>query len=175
MKDQTIAVLIGGLLPAVVFGLSSVFQKVAVKGGIGSGPFLVVTGIVVVTTGLLLTWIERDARVPLPAVGWTVLYGFCWASGVGAIAIAVGRYDAQISQLVPIYNLNTLVAVAVGMVFLGEWRSLHPGKLLLAAVLITVGGVLASAASTAPSPAAGSEPIPPESSPVCSDGERRKE
>lgn len=34
----------------------------------------------------------------------------------------MARHDPQISQLVPLYIMNTLVAIAIGMAVLGEWR-----------------------------------------------------
>ncbi|MCB9143176.1 MAG: hypothetical protein H6646_12980, partial [Anaerolineales bacterium] len=54
------------------------------------------------------------------------------------------RFDGQISQLVPLYNMNTLVAVLIGLVVLAEWRTVDPRKLAIAAILIVLGGILAA-------------------------------
>lgn len=147
MSNVTLALLIGGLLPAVCFGLSGAVQKVAARAEIGTGPYLIVVGIVVAVAGGVVTAVERDPALSRAGAGYAALYGLLWAVGVGAIAVALGRYDGQISQLVPLYNMNTLVAVAVGLVALGEWESVHPGRLLLATALTIGGGVLAALSS----------------------------
>ena len=40
--------------------------------------------------------------------------------------------------------MNTLVTVVIGLIALAEWRNVHPIKLLVASVLICVGGMLAA-------------------------------
>lgn len=150
MSNATLALLIGGLLPALCFGLSGAVQKVAAKSGTGTGPYLLVVGLVVVAVGAAVTAVERDATLTRPGAGYAALFGLLWATGVGAIAVALGRYDGQISQLVPLYNMNTLVAVVAGLVALGEWQMVQPGRLLLATALIIGGGVLAATAARTP-------------------------
>lgn len=144
MHKSTLALLVGGLLPAALFGLSGVFQKTSTRAGIGTGPYLVVIGLVVVLAGALLTAVQRDVTVNPVSAAHAAAYAVLWAAGMASIATAVGRYDGQISQLVPLYNMNTLVAVLVGLVALGEWRDVQPGRLLLGAALIVAGGVLAA-------------------------------
>jgi hypothetical protein len=63
------------------------------------------------------------------------------------IALALGRYEARISQLVPLYNMNTLVAVGLGLTVLGEWREVNLLRLLLGAGLAVTGGILAATAA----------------------------
>jgi uncharacterized membrane protein len=149
MSNATLALVIGGLLPAVCFGLSGAVQKVAAKAGVGTGPYLIVVGLVVVAVGTAVTAVERDVTLTRGGGGYAALFGLLWGIGVGAIAVALGRYDGQISQLVPLYNTNTLVAVVVGLVALGEWQTVQPGRLLLATALIIGGGVLAATATRA--------------------------
>jgi uncharacterized membrane protein len=144
MKSSTMALVVGGLLPALLFGMSGVIQKVSTKQGIGTGPFLIVTGIVVVLVGGVFTLIEQDTTVNWLSGSNAALFGVLWALGIGSIAIALGRYEGQISQLVPLYNMNTLVAVVIGLVALSEWQNMQPGRLLLGAVLTIAGGVLAA-------------------------------
>ena len=56
------------------------------------------------------------------------------------------RYGGKLSQLVPLYNMNTLVAVAIGLVAFGEWQTVSWARVLGAAVLIVAGGILAATA-----------------------------
>jgi uncharacterized membrane protein len=140
------SVIVGGLLPAVLFGLSGICQKLCGKEGIGVGPFLLGVGMTVIAVGGGFAWFEKDLSFNARSAGYTCLFGICWALGIGLIAVAIRHYEGQISQLVPLYNMNTLVAVAMGLVLLGEWQNLHVGRLAIAAVLITVGGILAATA-----------------------------
>jgi uncharacterized membrane protein len=144
IKGNVLSLLVGGLLPAILFGVSGVVQKTSTKAGIGTGPFLVVVGVVVVLIGGIFTAVERDTTVNWSSGFLAGVFGVLWASGIGSIAIALGRYEGQISQLVPLYNMNTLVAVVIGLVALSEWQTVQPGRLLLGAVLTVAGGVLAA-------------------------------
>jgi uncharacterized membrane protein len=147
MNKTTLGLLVGGLLPAVLFGLSSVFQKTSARAGIGTGPYLVVVGLVVTLVGVVVTVAQQDTTVNGTSCLHAIAYGALWASAIGCIALALSRYDAQISQLVPLYNMNTLVAVVAGLVVLAEWRDVQFGRLLAGAVLIFAGGVLAATSS----------------------------
>ncbi len=149
MQKATVALLIGGLLPAVLFGISGVLQKTSAKAGIGTGPYLVVIGLVVVTVGLTVTVIQGDRTINLQSALNTCAYGLFWSSGIMCIALALGRYDARISQLVPLYNMNTLVAVGLGLLVLGEWKEVNSWQLSFGAGLAVVGGVLAATSKNA--------------------------
>lgn len=143
MDKHTVGLLVGGLLPAVLFGLTGVVQASSARSGIGTGPFLVIVGLTVVVFGLAASAVQGDAGVSWESAGRSAVFGLLWAAGIGCIGLALGRYEAQISQLAPLYNMNTLVAVLLGLVALGEWQAVHPGRLVLAAVLTVAGGVLA--------------------------------
>ncbi len=145
MKANVAALLVGGLVPAFLFGVSAVFQKTSARAGIATGPYLVVIGLVVVAVGGVVTAVQGDAAVTWAGAAHACACGALWAAGVACIAVAVGRFDGQISQLVPLYNMNTLVAVAVGLIALSEWRNVQVGLLLPATALTVAGGVLAAA------------------------------
>src|SRR5688572_31667766 len=40
-------------------------------------------------------------------IWYACLFGVCWATGTGCVGIALKKYGAQISQMVPLYNMNT--------------------------------------------------------------------
>ncbi|MDB5310510.1 MAG: hypothetical protein JWO38_4712 [Gemmataceae bacterium] len=144
MQKATLALLVGGLLPAILFGASGVVQKMSARAGIATGPFLIVVGLVVILVGAGVTLVQQDTTLNRTSAAYAAFYGLLWAAGIGCIALALGRYDARISQLVPLYNMNTLVAVAGGLVLLSEWRDVRIGQLLLAAGLTIAGGILAA-------------------------------
>ena len=146
MDHKVIAILLGGVLPALMLGVASIFQKFSANGGIGTGPFLIGVGITTVLVGGIFLAVEKQVTVTGQSAAFTLLYGLVWAAATGFVAIALRRYGGQISQLAPLYNMNTLVAVVLGLIIFAEWKNVDPWKLLLAAVLIVAGGVLASRA-----------------------------
>jgi drug/metabolite transporter (DMT)-like permease len=147
MSKATLALLVGGLLPAVLFGVSGIFQKTATRAGIGTGPYLIAIGAVVLLAGIAVTVVQGDSAATREGVAWACGYGVLWSAGIACIAMALAQYDAQISQLVPLYNMNTLVAVAIGMTALGEWREVVPWRVIAGAALAVVGGVLVATAA----------------------------
>jgi uncharacterized membrane protein len=143
MSKQWTAILIGGLLPAVFLGISSVFQKTASRAGIAPGFYLLIIGIVVALVGAAVALVQRDASVSASGAVQTVGFAILWSVGILGIMLGLGRYEGQVSVLVPLYNMNTLVAVGIGLVLLGEWRDVNAWRLLAGAALIVAGGVLA--------------------------------
>lgn len=60
--------------------------------------------------------------------------------------MALIRYDAAVSQLAPLYNMNTLVAVLLGLLVFAEFRDVQVLRLAAGALLIVLGGWLVSGA-----------------------------
>jgi len=52
------------------------------------------------------------------------------------------KHDAPISIIVPLFNMNSLVSVLLGLWIFAEWRDVNTVKLLAGTVLITAGGTL---------------------------------
>lgn len=144
MTEKQLALLIGGFVPAILFGIAAVFMKLTTRAGIGTGPYLMAIGLSVFIMGALYTVWDRDLTYNARSLTFIGLYGFVWSLAMICVAIALKRYNGQIGQLVSIYNMNTLVTVIIGLVALSEWRNVHPGKLILAAILISVGGIFAA-------------------------------
>jgi len=147
MQKNTLAILVGGVIPAILFGISGVLQKTSNKAGIATGPYLIAVGVAVFITGLAFAAVQQDLTFNRTSLAQTCIFGSLWALGTAAIACALGRYGGQISQLVPLYNMNTLVAVVVGLVMLSEWRTVHLPRLIMATFFTIVGGVLAATSS----------------------------
>lgn len=138
--------LLGGILPAFLFGLAGICQKLSSQSGISTGAYLVTIGLGTVVMGGVFMLVQKNTTFTTPGVLYSGLYTFLWTIGMAGIALAIQKYQGQISQLVPLYNMNTLVTVVIGLLLLAEWHSVNAWKLLLAAILIIVGGVLAATA-----------------------------
>jgi uncharacterized membrane protein len=144
MTDKQFSLLLGGFIPAVLFGIVAVFQKVISRTGVGVGPYLMGIGLSIFVMGALFAWWDRDLAITTRAATFMVLFGILWSVAMACVAIALKRYNGQICQIVSIYNMNTLVTVVIGLMVLSEWKNVQPVKLLVAALLITLGGILAA-------------------------------
>ncbi len=144
MEPKTLSLLLGGVLPAFLFGLAGICQKLSSQTGISTGAYLVTIGVGTVLMGGLFMLLQKNATFTTQGVLYSGLYTILWTIGMAGIAMALQKYNGQISQLVPLYNMNTLITVVIGLILLAEWHTVNSGKLLIAAILIIVGGVLAA-------------------------------
>jgi uncharacterized membrane protein len=143
MSKQTLAILIGGLLPALLYGAAGVLQKTASKTGIGPGPYILIIGVVAVVIGGVITLVSQDTSVTWSGAGQTAGFAVLWSAAIVSIMLALGRYEGPVSVIVPLYNMNTLIAVLLGLFALGEWKGLDEWRLIAGAVMIVAGGALA--------------------------------
>ena len=143
MSKHTLAILIGGLLPALLYGAAGVLQKTASKTGIGPGPYILIIGVVAVVIGGVITLVSQDTSVTWSGAGQTAGFAVLWSAAIVSIMLALGRYEGPVSVIVPLYNMNTLIAVLLGLFALGEWEGLNEWRLIAGAVLIVAGGALA--------------------------------
>src|SRR5690606_26793041 len=146
MSNSTIGLVIGGLLPALLFGLSGVFAKPASVTGIGLGWYLTSIGCAILLTGLALHLLQPSNPFSLRGSLFAAAVGFSWAPGAALVALALSSYGMAIARIVPLYNMNTLVAVLIGLTVFAEWKEVQVVKLLAGAALITLGGRLVATA-----------------------------
>jgi transporter family protein len=100
-------------------------------------------GLGVVALGLFMQIVLPDAT-ETSKVGLTssFLLGIFWGMGNILVAIALVKFSVPISKLSPIYNINTLVVVLLGLFFFAEWKEVESTKLLLGTCLIIAGSLL---------------------------------
>lgn len=146
MDDKFLGLIIGGIIPSILFGLTGVFQKMSTNQGIALGPYLTIIGVAVTVVGVITWAITKEHTVNLQSGGYALLLGVIWAASTLLIALALSRYGANVSQLVPLYNTNSLVAVLLGLIFLDEAASVRTSYLLPGVVAIVIGGYLCSKA-----------------------------
>ena len=139
MSSQTMGLVIGGFLPAIFFGLSGVFAKPSNQLGIGTGLYLMLVGFAAIIVGFALYFLLPDKRISFQSGIYAFLVGLTWAFAAGLVAIALSKYSASISKLVPLYNTNTLIAVAIGLIVFAEWKEINIVKLIIGSVLIVLG------------------------------------
>jgi len=134
--------LIGGIIPALLLGLFGVLQKAASINGIGVGIYLVLSGVTITLTGMVVCLGFPDKTVTTPSALYTCLAAMLWAISMGLIQLALSFYRIEISRLVPLFNMNTLIAVALGLWFFSEWNSTNLLTLGIGACFVVLGGIL---------------------------------
>jgi uncharacterized membrane protein len=140
-------VLIGGILPACLWGLTAILQKLSAQHGAGPAHYLAAFGIVIASSGLgAALWQQRAEPFPTAGIGYAALAGLCFALGTGLISFTLWRYGAPISKLAPILSCNVLVTVAIAVLVMKEGGSLDLPRLLGGTVLILVGAAFVTGA-----------------------------
>ena len=142
--------LVLGLLAAVSYSVSGLATKVVLdKKYVGldatAAALLTMVGVVLAFTVFYLAYAGMKVPQLTPASAAAgIAIGFFWA--VGAIMVYYGIIKgADISRMAPVYNLNTLVIVALGILLLGEIPDRSAAlRVGVGAVLIVAGGILVS-------------------------------
>lgn len=142
MTSKSIALLLGGFLPAFIYGGSALFQKISISHGISLSAYLVATGLGVAIVGVGFFIFDNSFSLSIKSGFYAFSFGLTWGIASGLVGYTLLNYQVPVSQLVPLYNMNTLVAVILALIFFSEWKDLHMIKLLSGSTLIVVGAVL---------------------------------
>lgn len=145
MKTQII-VIFGGIIPAVLWGLATVFQKMSALNSIGPGRYLTVFGVVVAAGGIVYAQLTNEVGWSSKGLIFTVAAGFAFTVGAGLLSFVLWRYEFPISRLAPILGANVLVTVLVGVMFMGEGANLNVPQLMVGTLIVIVGMVVVTAA-----------------------------
>lgn len=144
MTTSQTGLLIGGLLPALIFGIAGLCQKWGSAQGLGLGGYVVSVGLGCLTVGTILWFSTGDQHFSIKAGIPAFLLGVFWAIGVAAISLSLSHYGASLAKITPLYNMNTLVTVIGALLIFSEWKDVHMARLIAGAVCIVIGGVLVS-------------------------------
>lgn len=142
MTSKTVALLLGGLLPAFIYGGSAIFQKLSTSLGISLAAFLVATGFGIALVGFSFYLYDQSFSFSFKSGLSAIAFGITWGIATGLVAYTLLNFNVPISQLVPLYNMNTLVAVILALIIFSEWKDLQTIKLLAGSALIVAGAVL---------------------------------
>ena len=142
MTSKSAALLLGGFLPAIIYGGSAIFQKMSTNLGISLSAYLVATGLGIAIVGIAFYLLDQSFAFTAKSGVYALVFGLTWGVATGLVAYTLLNFDVPISQLVPLYNMNTLVAVLLALIIFSEWKDLHTIKLLAGSVLIVAGAVL---------------------------------
>jgi len=142
MSETQLGIVIGGIIPALLFGISGICQKLSSQHGISTGAYVLSVGVGVVLVGIALCLWNTSQSVNVKSVIPAITMGICWGVGVVLVAVAINNYKTTLSVLAPLYNMNTLVTVVGALFIFSEWKDVNVVKLVIGALLIIGGGVL---------------------------------
>lgn len=146
MNEQALGLLIGGVIPAILFGICNVFTRTSTDSGMGLGWYLILIGTAVIGLGIAYQIVMRDP-VPLLRGGLSAFaVGLTWGLGMFSVGFALLHYKTPLSKLIPIFNMNTILAVALALIIFKEWEQVSMLKLIIGAILVVIGGTLAALA-----------------------------
>ena len=146
MTNAWKGLLVGGFLPALLFGVTGVLQKAYGRAGGGPGWYLLIVGLGAAATGLVAVPFMGDRALNMRAGIVALGIGLSWGLGMLAVALGLNRYGAPLSKLAPLYNLNTLIVVLLALAIYAESREVNLARLLTGTSLILLGGALVSRA-----------------------------
>lgn len=151
MSQKMMGLLVAGVLPAFLYGTSALFQKYSANTGIGLAVYLIAVGVGVGLAGIVFLIFASGMQVPLTGstfkgFAYANLFGLLWGLATGFVAFGLIYYRVPISQLVPLYNMNTLVAVILALIVFSEWKDINAVKLLSGSLLVVLGGVVVASA-----------------------------
>jgi len=140
------SILVGGIAPAILLGLGTVLMRSSIAAGASIPTYLAVIGTTVALVGwasLALTGQAGGLRIS-SAVGWAIAMALAWSAAIACISYGFGVLKLPVAVVAPLTNANALVAVAVGALVFGEWRSLDLPMVGGGALLICAGATLIS-------------------------------
>jgi uncharacterized membrane protein len=144
--SNLVPLIVGGVIPALMYGAAGIFQKMSAREGGSATSYLIYFGAATALSGLIWRVILKESWGTPRSAGLAFVAGLVFSMGAGLISMAMINYQAAVSQLSPLYNMNVLVTVGLGLLILSEHQSLDVTRLLAGAALIAVGAVLVSGA-----------------------------
>ncbi|ACK65242.1 conserved hypothetical protein [Rippkaea orientalis PCC 8801] len=143
MSKETIALVIGGIIPALMFGFANVFTKASTSGSISMSSYVTIVGVAVTVVGVVSGLMTKDGfMADSQSAIFALAVGITWAIGQLLIALVLQKFSVPLSVLAPIYNTNTLVAVLIALIVFSEWSQVSMTHLGIGAFLTTLGGIL---------------------------------
>ncbi|MDJ0902248.1 MAG: hypothetical protein QNJ55_25945 [Xenococcus sp. MO_188.B8] len=146
ISNNMLGIMIGGILPALLYGVSIIAMKAGAEYKISTSSYLMVIGIVIFIVGLLSKQILNFPRTPatFAGLGFAIASGALWALGTTLVNYSMVKFGTPIAILTPLYNMNTLVAVLGGMLLFAEWKTVQSLPVFIGTILVVCGGVLLS-------------------------------
>jgi len=146
ISHNTLGIIIGGIIPAFLYGFFTITMKAGAEYKISTSNYLMVIGIMIFIVGLLSKQVLNSPETPgnFAGFGFAIISGLLWGLGTTLVNYSLVKFGTPIAILAPLYNMNTLVAVLGGMILFAEWKTVQSLPVFIGSMLIVCGGVLLS-------------------------------
>jgi len=108
--------------------------------------YLIFLGLGTVIVGVVFHLLLPEPPISIRPASFALIAGLSFSLGAGLISVALINYEAAISQLTPLYNMNVLITVVLGLLIFAEYRDMHALRLLMGTLLLISGGILVASA-----------------------------
>ncbi|VEP18374.1 conserved membrane hypothetical protein [Hyella patelloides LEGE 07179] len=148
MNNNTLGIVIGGIIPALLYGIFAITMKAGASYKISTSSYLIIIGLVIALTGLLVKPLLNETGTSLnsTAIAFSICSGLLWALGTALVNYSILKFDTPLAILTPLYNMNTLVAVLGGLIIFAEWKTVNSVVAIIGTILVVCGGILLSRA-----------------------------
>jgi len=148
MSSGAMGLIIGGVIPAILYGVFPIFMKFSGTHQLSVSMGIVMVGLSTALVGAFsIPFLEGGlGTLTGKGIAFGALGGLAWGTGALLVSIAILRYGIPVAQITPMFNMNTLVAMLLGLWIFAEWKTAQVMPLLIGALLITVGGIVISRA-----------------------------
>lgn len=139
-------IMIGGIVPAICLGLGTVLMRASIGAGTSIPVYLASVGTMIALVGWSWAAINGFAGAATSGICLAAGMGLVWTLAISCMAYGFGVLGLPVSIVAPLTNSNAIVAVLLGSIIFGEWRSLHMPQVALGTLLICAGATCVSLA-----------------------------
>ncbi len=147
MNSNYIGIILGGIVPAILFGVGGFFVKASNQEGISISYFILFSGIGILIISILAFIVFEGKLINVRSGIYAFLVGVTWALGMFLVTMALTKYNPPISIISPLNSTACFVTVLLALIIFSEWKNLHIIRLVVGTVLIVVGAMLVSTSS----------------------------
>jgi len=144
LNSNIIGIIMGGIIPAAIFGIGGIFIKASNQQGISLGYYILFTGIGVFVFSLIGFFILSEKIVNFKSGVYAFTVGATWVIGALLVAFALIRYQTPISILSALNCTACLFTILLSLIIFSEWKETHVVRLIIGSVLIVAGAMLVS-------------------------------
>jgi hypothetical protein len=125
MNAHYMGIIIGGILPAILFGIGGVFVKTSNQQGISLNYFATLSGLGIIVVSMFSFLVFKEKSVNIKSVINAFLVGATWLAGILLVALALTKYKIPLSIILPL-NCTICLFIAVLAIFiLSEWKEIR--------------------------------------------------
>jgi drug/metabolite transporter (DMT)-like permease len=147
MNSNYMGIVLGGIVPAIIFGIGGIFVKASNQQGISVNYFTLISGIGAVVISIVSFIVMEEKLINIQSGVYAFFVGVTWAGGILFVIMALAKYNTPISIISPLNCTACLVTVLLALLIFSEWKEMHVLRLLIGTILIIMGAMLVSTSS----------------------------